>query len=347
MDILQLARPHLSKLKPYSSARHEFSGSASVYLDANESPFPSDFNRYPDPFQSELKKTIGQIRKIDSRNIFLGNGSDEPIDLLIRIFCEPGRDNILIPDPSYGMYKVSAAINNVEIRKIKLDPNFQPIPENFLDAADEYSKIIFLCSPNNPTGNAFEKERMLKLIQHFKGLVVLDEAYIDFCPEKSFINELPEFKNLVILQTLSKSFGLAGLRIGLCIAQEEVINLLNRVKPPYNLSTAAQQLALAHLKQSDFKNQVEEIIEQRKVVSKLLTEAGLQVYPSDANFLLVRFPNPSVAYQQLLKDGIVVRDRSTETGCEGCLRITIGTAVENEQLIKSIRNYLTSNGTTL
>ncbi|MBM3178506.1 MAG: histidinol-phosphate transaminase [Bacteroidetes bacterium] len=336
MDILSLARKHLKNLKPYSSARHEYSGKAAVYLDANESPFPSGYNRYPDPFQSELKKCIGQIRNVDPENIFIGNGSDEPIDLLIRIFCEPGRDNILIPDPSYGMYQVSAAVNNIEARKIRLDHNFQPVHSEFLKSADQHSKILFLCSPNNPTGNAFDRERVTMLIENFKGLVVIDEAYIDFCPDKSFVGDLLKYENLLILQTLSKAFGLAGLRLGLCMAAKPVVTLLNQVKPPYNISSAAQEIALTQLKECSTKKNTAVIVEQRLRVAEFLKENGLKAYPSDANFLLVQFPNPSLAYRQLLEDGIVVRDRSAEAGCEGCLRITIGTPAENDLLMNSI-----------
>jgi len=336
MDILSLARKHLKNLKPYSSARHEYSGKAAVYLDANESPFPSGYNRYPDPFQSELKKCIGQIRNVDPENIFIGNGSDEPIDLLIRIFCEPGRDNILIPDPSYGMYQVSAAVNNIEARKIRLDHNFQPVHSEFLKSADQHSKILFLCSPNNPTGNAFDRERVTMLIENFKGLVVIDEAYIDFCPDKSFVGDLLKYENLLILQTLSKAFGLAGLRLGLCMAAKPVVTLLNQVKPPYNISSAAQEIALTQPQECSTKKNTAVIVEQRLRVAEFLKENGLKAYPSDANFLLVQFPNPSLAYRQLLEDGIVVRDRSAEAGCEGCLRITIGTPAENDLLMNSI-----------
>jgi len=340
MDITKLVRGNILKLKPYSSARDEFEGEASVFLDANENPYPTDYNRYPDPHQKQLKKRISEIKKIKEELIFLGNGSDEAIDLLFRAFCEPGRDEVLIPQPTYGMYAVSASINDVKVNSVNLTNDFDLDLDATLSAVTPQTKIIFLCSPNNPSGNLLSKEKVIEVIKNFNGLVVVDEAYIDFTNNQSLTELLDQYKNLVVLQTLSKAWGLAGLRLGICFASVEIISLLDKIKPPYNISSVTQSLALERLQLEEIKNQqVKEIIAQRKIMEAQLSESNVveQVFPSDSNFLLVRVKNAKNIYDNLLNKGIVLRDRSNVILCNDCLRITIGTPKENQLLLDELK----------
>ena len=340
MDITKLVRGNILKLKPYSSARDEFEGEASIFLDANENPYPTDYNRYPDPHQKQLKKRISEIKKIKEELIFLGNGSDEAIDLLFRAFCEPGRDEVLIPQPTYGMYAVSASINDVKVNSVNLTNDFDLDLDATLSAVTPQTKIIFLCSPNNPSGNLLTKEKVIEVIKNFNGLVVVDEAYIDFTSSQSLTELLDQYKNLVVLQTLSKAWGLAGLRLGICFASVEIISLLDKIKPPYNISSVTQSLALERLQLEEIKNQqVKEIIAQRKIMEAQLSESNVveQVFPSDSNFLLVRVKNAKNIYDNLLNKGIVLRDRSNVILCNDCLRITIGTPKENQLLLDELK----------
>jgi histidinol-phosphate aminotransferase len=339
VDIHKLIRPNLRNLKPYSSARDEFKGSASVWLDANENPNNNGLNRYPDPLQKKLKARISELKKIPSENIFLGNGSDEAIDLLFRAFCQPGKDKALICSPTYGMYQVSADINDVEVLDVPLDSVWQLDPET-IRAHFSYSKLklIFICSPNNPTGNSMKKEDVLSIVSGFNGLVVIDEAYIDFSEDESFTNELHNHNNLVILQTLSKAWGLAGIRLGMAFANEQVIEVMNRIKPPYNINQLTQEVALKELEDEvGFKKEVDSILSERKRLKQELSKLKnvLNIYPSDANFLLVKFTEPKAVYDALTEKGIVVRDRSKVA--EGCLRITVGIKEENTQLLAELK----------
>lgn len=343
-DPHKLLRPHLASLKPYSSARDEYTGKEGVFLDANENPYGSaglqeDFNRYPDPYQHEVKTAISKIKGVPPTSIFLGNGSDEPIDLLIRAFCEPGKDAIIIVPPTYGMYEVSAGINNVEIVKVPLNENFQLDVKGVLSAASAQTKILFLCSPNNPTGNLLRKEDVLTLLHQFPGLVVIDEAYIDFAPESGFVHNLEQLPNLVVLQTLSKAWGLAGLRLGMAFAGVDIIRILNRIKPPYNIPSPSQNIVLEALANVGAKQKmVADIMTQKEILEEALKVLPLveHVYPSDANFLLVRVPRPKEIYQFLVGQKVIVRDRSNVMHCHGCLRITVGTQKENEALLKAL-----------
>ncbi|HEV8512808.1 MAG TPA: histidinol-phosphate transaminase [Cyclobacteriaceae bacterium] len=340
IDINKLVRGNVLKLKPYSSARDEFEGEASVFLDANENPYPTDYNRYPDPHQKLLKNRIGELKKVNASQIFLGNGSDEAIDLLFRAFCEPGKDEVLIPQPTYGMYAVSASINDVKINSVSLTKNFDLDVATTLAAVTPQTKIIFLCSPNNPSGNLLTREKVIEVIKNFKGLVVVDEAYIDFTNSLSFTELLDQNKNLVILQTLSKAWGLAGLRLGISFASVEIISLLNKIKPPYNISSITQSLALKRLQNvKDKDQQVKEVVNQRKLIEAKLLESKIveHVYPSDSNFLLVKVKNAKNVYDNLLSKGIVLRDRSNVILCDDCLRITIGTPKENQILLDELK----------
>ena len=346
MDINSLQRENIKNLRPYSTARDEYKGQASVYLDANEnsfgSPLPADYNRYPDPLQLDLKDAISKIKGVPIENTFLGNGSDEAIDLLYRAFCEPAKDNVIILPPTYGMYEVSANINNVEVRKINLLPNYQLDLDGIAEAIDANTKLIFICSPNNPTGNSIIRTDIETILTNFKGLVVIDEAYINFAKQRSFIKELTEYPNLVILQTFSKAWGLAALRLGMAFAGRPTIDILNKVKPPYNINQATQDLALAALQNI---NQVNEWIkltveERDKLSTDLLTIPVVKkVYPSDANFILAEVTDATGIYEFLVNQGIIVRDRSKVTLCEGCLRISIGTPAENQTLLTALKNY--------
>ncbi len=345
-NLQNLLRKNIKELVPYSSARDEFKGEASVYLDANEnaygSPLNDNFNRYPDPLQFKVKKRLSEIKGVPPRNIFLGNGSDEAIDILFRAFCNPGSDNVITVPPTYGMYEVSANINDVEARKIKLTTNFQLNMEGIAEAIDEHTKIIFICSPNNPSGNSINRNDIETLLANFNGLVVIDEAYINYSRQKTFIQELTEYSNLVVLQTLSKAWGLAGLRVGMAFASEEIIEIFNKVKPPYNINEASQALALQALQNVEQVNNwiKETVAEREKLKSELNTlESVLTIYPSDANFILVKTIRPKEIYQFMVNRGIIIRDRSKVELCEGCLRITIGTPNENELLIEAFKNF--------
>lgn len=343
-NLQDIVRDNIKKLKPYSSARSEFSGTAEVFLDANENPYEDLYgqkvNRYPDPYQLELKKKISVIKNIPPDQIFLGNGSDEAIDLLFRIFCMPGKDNIIINPPTYGMYEVSANINDVAVRKIFLTDAFQIDLEKVSAAIDDFTKLIFFCCPNNPTGTSLKASDIFTIATSFSGIVIVDEAYIDFADYNSLIFRLDEFPNLVILQTFSKAWGMAGLRLGMAFASKEIIQLFNKVKPPYNISSITQQFALNALTSS---NLVSERINEIKIErEKLFQHLGelrnvITVIPSQANFLLVKFEDAKSVYAELCKSGIVVRDRSNVELCDNALRITIGTPVENSKLIDALK----------
>jgi len=341
IDIHSLVRKNVLRLKPYSSARDEFQGNASVFLDANENPYPSKYNRYPDPHQLSLKKKIAELKKVNSEQIFLGNGSDEPIDLLIRAFCEPGIDNVLIPQPTYGMYTVSAEINAVEIKTIKLTPEFDIDLAATEERWNEKTKLLFLCSPNNPSGNLLSKKKIETLLLKFKGLVIVDEAYIDFTDYAGFLPLLNQYNNLVVLQTLSKAWGLAGIRLGMCFSNIEVIKILNKLKPPYNINILTQEVAEESLEEIHKKESwVKEIKVQRELLKSELSQIKMieQVYPSDANFLLTRVIDAKATYQRLVAKGIITRDRSSVVLCENCLRITVGTPEENKILLAELKN---------
>jgi histidinol-phosphate aminotransferase len=345
MEVQNLVRENIKRLKPYTSARSLFSGDDAILLDANENGlelFGEKLNRYPDPLQNELKKKIGKIKNISEENIFLGNGSDEAIDLLLRIFCEPGRDEIIICPPTYGMYKVQANIHNTPIKEVLLDENFDLRPEAILNAVSANSKILFLCSPNNPTGNLLDKIKMNYLINHFPGIVVVDEAYIDYAESDSWSQYLSEFENLVVLQTFSKAWALAGVRLGMAYASKEIVHYFNSVKFPYNINLLTQQSVLKCLDEGlkaadqfyinrDEKNRIELELIKMDVVKK--------VYPSNANFLLVKIKNSDAIFNYLKANNIIVRDRSNEPLCRDCLRITIGTKAENDLLINALMKY--------
>ncbi len=340
-DLDSLIRANVRQLKPYSSARDDFKGDASVFLDANENPFPTEYNRYPDPHQKKLKQKIASIKNINQEQIFLGNGSDEPIDLLIRAFCEPGRDNVLIPQPTYGMYTVSAEVNAVAIKTIPLTPEFDIDLELTKNTWDANTKLLFLCSPNNPSGNLLDFDKVQIILKEFHGIVIVDEAYIDFTNYDGFVPILNSFPNLVILQTLSKAWGLARLRLGMCFASIEIIAVLNKIKPPYNINGITQQIVLKSLEEIEQKNKwVAEIIDAREFVENELVKipAVQTVYPSQANFILIKIANSKSVYQSLTTKGIVVRDRSNVLLCDDCLRITIGTPEENKMLILELSN---------
>lgn len=345
-ELSKILRENIKNLVPYSSARDEFQGEASIFLDANEnsygSPLDAAYNRYPDPLQGALKKRISEIKGVPPRNIFLGNGSDEAIDILFRAFCRPGIDNVIIVPPTYGMYEVSANINDVAVKKIPLTPDFQLDLEGIAEAIDTNTKLIFICSPNNPTGNSMNREDVETIIANFNGLVVVDEAYINYSRQKTFIQELTEYANLVVLQTLSKAWGLAGLRLGMAFASEEIIEVFNKVKPPYNVNEASQELALKALQNVEQVNTWirQTVAEREKLVAELAQLPAItRIYPSDANFVLVQTTDPSGIYQHLVSQGIIVRDRSKVVLCEGCLRITIGTPEENQVLIKAVKEF--------
>jgi histidinol-phosphate aminotransferase len=345
-NINNILRENIKNLTPYSSARDEFQGEASVYLDANEnafgSPLEDPYNRYPDPMQYNVKMRLSEIKGVPARNIFLGNGSDEAIDILFRSFCNPGVDNVILVPPTYGMYEVSANINDVQTKKVPLTTDYQLNLNDISEAIDEHTKLIFICSPNNPTGNSINRDDIETLLANFDGLVVVDEAYINFSRQKTFIQELTEYSNLVVLQTLSKAWGLAGLRVGMAFASEEIIEVMNKVKPPYNINEASQQLALKALANVDQVNGwIKEILAQRDklVLSLKDLDIVLDIYPSDANFILVKTTDPKGIYNFLVQRGIIVRDRSKIDLCEGSLRITVGTPAENEILINALKQY--------
>jgi len=345
-DPLLLVRDNIRKLTPYSSARSEFNGNAHVFLDANENAIGSaagaEINRYPDPLQAALKLRIATLKKVGLENIFIGNGSDEPIDLLIRAFCNPGKDHIIICPPTYGMYEVSADINDVEVKKVMLTPAFKINITRVLEEIDPETKLIFICSPNNPTGNLMNRADIVLLLKTFAGIVVVDEAYIDFCPSDTLLPLINEYPNLVILQTFSKAWGMAGLRVGMAFAAEEIIGVLNRIKPPYNISGLAQHVALNALDNDGLvKEWVEIIVEERQRLSTLMQGYDFirKVYPSDSNFLLVKVEDAKTLYSFLLGYGIVVRDRSTQPLCTDTLRVTVGTKEENDFLIETLNKH--------
>jgi len=340
LDIKTLVRKNVLTMKPYSSARDEFKGDADIFLDANENPYPSPYNRYPDPLQWKVKEKLAVIKKVRPEQIFLGNGSDEAIDLVIRAFCEPNQDSILITDPTYGMYAVCAEVNAVHIQRVTLTPDFDIDLDKTWKTIDPSTKVIFLCSPNNPTGNLLSNDKIKAIVQEFRGLVVIDEAYIDFTQSKSFAEELHDYPNLVVLQTFSKAWGLAGLRLGMAFASKDIINILNKIKYPYNVNVQTQDLALKSLGFTRQKDQwVVEIIEQRKKMEAELSTLSItkKIYHSDSNFLLVRVQEAVKTYQYLMNRGIIVRDRSNVTLCNDCLRITIGTPAENVRLLKALK----------
>ncbi len=345
-DVETIIRQNVLNLKPYSSARDEFKGEASVFLDANEnsfgSPLTENYNRYPDPLQKKLKEKISSIKGVPSQNIFLGNGSDEAIDVLFRIFCEPKTDNVIICPPTYGMYEVSANINDVEVRKINLLPSFELDVEGILESCDKHSKLLFICSPNNPTANSFHALDIEVLIQKFPGIVVVDEAYINYSKQKSAIRFLTEYENMVVLQTFSKAWGLAAIRLGMAFAPQIIIDYMNKVKPPYNINQATQRLATTALDNIDWVNQhIRETIAERKKLEDALQQISLveKIYASDANFVLVKVKNPQATYDYLVSLGIIVRDRSKVSLCEGCLRITVGAESENRALVTALNKF--------
>lgn len=340
--IENLVRSNIKSLKPYSSARSEYKGQASVFLDANENPFETGLNRYPDPLQWKLKEKISELKGVPKEHIFLGNGSDEVIDLLIRIFCEPRADHIIALPPTYGMYQVSADIADVKVLKIPLLQGFQPDVTTILEAAGAHSKLLFLCSPNNPTGNSFDKEAISTLLKNFPGIVVIDEAYIDFSAQASCTDLLKQHPNLVVMQTFSKAWGLAGIRLGMGFASEEIVAYFNKVKPPYNINQLSQQAALDALERVQQKEEwVKKLLEERAKLTKEIASLSFVqlIYPSDANFILVKMDDPIVIYNYLVQQKIIVRNRSTVLLCVGCLRITIGTANENQQLLEILKKY--------
>jgi histidinol-phosphate aminotransferase len=342
-DINTITRENVKSLKPYSSARDEFEDfdtAEMIFLDANENPFQTGVNRYPDPQQLSVKAILAKNNKVKTSQILLGNGSDEVLDLLFRAFCEPKIDNIISLPPTYGMYSVLANINAVENREVLLSTDFQPQVNQILDTVDEQTKIIFLSSPNNPTGNSFSDESVVKLLQNFKGLVVIDEAYIDFSKKESWLTEIDEYPNLIITQTLSKAYGLAGIRLGICYASEAVISVLNKIKPPYNVNELTQQRAINRLNNPEkIKNEIASIIQQREELVKVLLEVDFveKVYPTEANFVLVKVDDANKRYDQLIEKGIVIRNRTNQPLCENCLRLTIGIPEENAVLIKELK----------
>ena len=338
--IESLVRPNIRAMVPYSTARDEFKGVAEVFMDANESPFDNGYNRYPDPSQARLKRRIAEIKGVDVQNIFVGNGSDEAIDLCFRIFCNPGLDNAIAIAPSYGMYSTCAAVNDVEMREVLLNDDFSLPVERLLDAADNNSKLLFICSPNNPTGNVFPREEIERILQEFDGMVVLDEAYIDFADEPGMLRSLENWPNLIILQTLSKAWGMAGLRAGLAFASNYVMRLFAQVKYPYNINVATLS-AVEKLLKAGVDDRVKLIKEQRAFMEQKLSgmECVWRVYPSQANFLLVQVDNAADLYNYLLGEGIIVRDRSRMPLCDNTLRITVGTPQENVRLLRAIAEY--------
>lgn len=343
-DIRKIVRSHIANLKPYSSARDEFDPTEKeyVYLDANENPFPNGVNRYPDPQQRNLKKVLGHRLGVGTEQLLLGNGSDEILDLIFRAFCTPNTDRIITMPPTYGMYKVLAEINCITLDEVSLSNDFQLVTEDVIKRISPQTKAIFLCSPNNPSGNSFRAEDIQKLLESFSGIVVVDEAYIDFAPQESWVSQLSTYPNLIVTQTLSKAYGMAGIRLGICVASEDIISILHKIKPPYNINSLTQERAIEELSNSKkYIAQVQLLLEERKRLEVQLQSTSFVdvVYPSDANFLLVRVDDAAKRYHQLVKEGVVVRNRSNQQGCAECLRFSVGTAEENKKLI-SILNRL-------
>ncbi|WP_221392326.1 histidinol-phosphate transaminase [Dyadobacter sp. NIV53] len=345
-DLNKVLRPHILNLSPYSSARDEYTGHVGIFLDANENPYGSvteeNYNRYPDPHQNDIKRKLAPIKNINIERIFLGNGSDEPIDLLVRATCTPGKDRVLIMPPTYGMYEVSASIHDVLIDKVSLTADYQIDVEAVISAITPETKIIWICSPNNPSGNVMKEKDIETILENFSGLVVVDEAYVDFTDSESWLHRLDSYPNLVVLQTFSKAWGLAGLRAGMCFTSKELVYILNKIKAPYNISQPAQQALLIGLDSvAKMTEMVQDILKERSSLCTMLENLSLvnKVFPSDANFLLVKFDDAKAIMDYLLKETIIVRDRSRVHLCEGCLRITVGTKEENEALIESLKKY--------
>ena len=342
-DIQSIVRPNILKLKPYSSARDEFKDTDQnmTFLDANENPFENGVNRYPDPQQRDLKKELANIKGVNASQILLGNGSDEVLDLIFRAFCEPAIDNVITLPPTYGMYGVLAETNNIHNKEVYLTRDFEPDVEKVLSATDENTKIVFLCSPNNPTGNSFSTASIQRILEAFNGLVVVDEAYIDFSEKESWLTKLNEFSNLIVTQTLSKAYGVAGIRLGICYASEAIIQILNKIKPPYNVNKLSQAKALERvLDQKGVKAEITAILEEKKrVLLDLETIFFIKnVYPSDGNFVLVKVDDANRRYEELISNGIVIRNRSSQPLCENTLRLTIGTKEENDILISALKS---------
>ena len=335
-----LIRTNVKTLNPYSSARDEFSGTSSIFLDANENPYDNGVNRYPDPQQWKLKERLSEIKGIAKKNMILGNGSDEVIDLLLRAFCEPGQDKLIICKPTYGMYQVAAQINDLKICELELDANFQPDVKAILENND--AKLLFICSPNNPTGNLIDNEILRELLDQFNGLIVLDEAYIDFVADASMLNELCKYPNLVILQTLSKAWGMAGIRLGMGFASIDIIEVLNKIKPPYNVNVLTQDKALELLKDEKcFEKEVELLLQEKKWLSEELRSFTFveKVFPSQANFILIRVKDANELYQFLVEKGIVIRNRTNVSQLRNCLRISVGTKTENQNLFAALKDF--------
>jgi histidinol-phosphate aminotransferase len=344
MKLLQeLIRPNIWDLAPYSCARNEFTGEASVFLDANENPYNQPFNRYPDPLQVQLKEKIAALKGVRSTQIMLGVGSDEPIDLIFRIFCEPGIDNVVAINPTYGMYGVCADINNVAYKQVNLNDDFSLDAQKVLDACDANTKVIFLCSPNNPTGNSLDRGQIEKIVTHFDGIVVIDEAYIDFSNEPSWLVSLDIYPNIIVLQTFSKAWGMAALRCGMAFAHEEIIAFFNKVKYPYNLNLLTQEAVLKQVENVEQKNKwVETLLKERIGMINQLQALPMvkHIYPTDANFVLVKVEDANKTYQYLVNKGIIVRNRNSVTLCQGCLRITVGTPAENQELLTALQQMV-------
>lgn len=346
INISELIRPHLIDMKPYASARDEFTGKSEVYLDANENSLGSvgtrDLSRYPDPHQQEIKRKLSEIKHITTDQIFIGNGSDEPIDLLIRAFCEPLQDEIIILPPTYGMYEVSANVNNVPVKKVPLTTDFQLNISAIENGITDNSKLIFVCNPNNPTGTRIADSEVINILERFNGLVIVDEAYIDFSEKQSFIRLIEQYNNLVVLQTFSKAWGLAAARVGMLFGSEEVVGVLNKIKPPYNVNEMSQEAVIYALENEQQKKAfVDEIVKERASLETELSQLAIvqSIYPSDTNFLLVRVAEPDRLYHYLIENGIIVRNRSKVMLCEGCLRITVGTREENQRLLEAIKEF--------
>ncbi|MCB9018456.1 MAG: histidinol-phosphate transaminase [Paludibacteraceae bacterium] len=339
-ELKKLVRPNIMALKPYSCARNEFKGEASVYLDANENPYNAPFNRYPDPLQWAVKEKISGVKGIAKDNIFLGNGSDEPIDLVYRAFCVPGKDNVVAIAPTYGMYGVCADINDIEYREILLDEDFQFSADKMMEKADKNTKVMWLCSPNNPTGNALNQDEIRKLVSVFDGIVILDEAYIDFSSQSSFLKELDKHPNLIVLQTFSKAWGSASIRLGMAFASTEIIDIFNKIKYPYNVNILTQKQALSILDNaSQVKEWVKTLLEERTSLIEKMKEVPIvrHIYPTDANFILVKVDDANATYERLVMKGIIVRNRNNVALCQGGLRITVGTPKENDILINEMK----------
>ncbi|UJH91549.1 histidinol-phosphate transaminase [Antarcticibacterium sp. 1MA-6-2] len=341
-DLRNLVRPNVAKLKPYSSARDEYQSISAkmIFLDANENPFATDVNSVPDPQQRNLKAQLAALKDVEENEMLLGNGSDEVLDLIFRAFCEPGKDNVITLPPTYGMYKVLADINNIENREVLLTSKFEPDVQEILKNINGHTKLLFLCSPNNPTGNSFSEESIFELLKNFHGLVIIDEAYIDFSEKESWLKNLQKYPNLVITQTLSKAYGMAGIRLGICYASAEIIEVLNKIKPPYNVNELTQKRASERVdSKEDVISEVADILENRETLSKALSEVNFvkKVYPSDANFILAKVDDATTRYNQLIAKGIVIRNRTTQPLCKNTLRFTVGTQEENEKLIGALK----------